>query len=149
MRNGFANIIPRARLYGRRRTCSSVGFTLLELIIVVSVILILLSIAVPIYRTSIVRSKEAVLRNDLFTMRSLIDQYTVDKQAAPQSLQDLVAEGYLREIPVDPFTGTNQSWEEIYESDVLMDPDQIMAGITDVRSGSSLRSLSGDLYSSW
>ncbi len=149
MRNGFANIIPRARLYGRRRTCSSVGFTLLELIIVVSVILILLSIAVPIYRTSIVRSKEAVLRNDLFTMRSLIDQYTVDKQAAPQSLQDLVAEGYLREIPVDPFTGTNQSWEEIYESDVLMDPDQTMAGITDVRSGSSLRSLSGDLYSSW
>ena len=125
------------------------GFTLLELIIVVSVILILLSIAVPIYRTSIVRSKEAVLRNDLFTMRSLIDQYTVDKQAAPQSLQDLVAEGYLREIPVDPFTGTNQSWEEIYESDVLMDPDQTMAGITDVRSGSSLRSLSGDLYSSW
>jgi len=149
MRNGFANIIPRVCLYGRRRTCSSVGFTLLELIIVVSVILILLSIAAPIYRTSIVRSKEAVLRNDLFTMRSLIDQYTVDKQTAPQSLQDLVAEGYLREIPVDPFTGTNQSWEEIYESDVLMDPDQTMAGITDIRSGSSLRSLSGDLYSSW
>ena len=149
MRNGFANIIPKARLSGRRRTGSSVGFTLLELIIVVSVILILLSIAAPMYRTSIIRSKEAVLRDDLFTMRSLIDQYTVDKQAAPQSLQDLVTEGYLRAIPVDPFTGTNQSWEEVYESDVLMDPDQTMAGITDVRSGSSLRSLSGDLYTSW
>ena len=149
MRNGFTNIIPRVRLSGGRRTGCSVGFTLLELIIVVSVILILLSIAAPIYRTSIIRSKEAVLRDDLFTMRSLIDQYTVDKQAAPQSLQDLVAEGYLRAIPVDPFTGTNQSWEEVYESDVLMDPDQTMAGITDVRSGSPLRSLSGDLYNSW
>jgi general secretion pathway protein G len=125
------------------------GFTLIELIIVVSVILILISIAAPIYRTSIIRSKEAVLRDDLFTMRSLIDQYTVDKQSAPQSLADLVAEGYLRAIPVDPFTGTSESWEEVYESDVLMNPDQTMPGITDVRSGSSLRSLAGDLYSSW
>jgi general secretion pathway protein G len=133
----------------KRGTCTSAGFTLIELIIVVSVILILISIAAPIYRTSIIRSKEAVLRDDLFTMRSLIDQYTVDKQAAPQSLQDLVSEGYLRDIPVDPFTGSNQTWEEIYESDVLMDPNQTMPGITDVRSGSDLRSLAGDLYSSW
>ena len=125
------------------------GFTLIELIIVISVIMILVSIAAPIYRTSIIRSKEAVLRDDLFTMRSLIDQYTVDKQSAPQSLADLVSEGYLRELPVDPFTGSSGSWEEIYESDVFMDPDQTTPGITDVRSGSSLRSLAGDLYSSW
>ena len=137
---------PTASLRLRR---ASAGFTLIELIIVVSVILILISIAAPIYRTSIIRSKEAVLRDDLFTMRSLIDQYTVDKQSAPQSLADLVAEGYLRTIPVDPFTGSSETWEEVFESDVLMSPDQTMPGITDVRSGSPQRSLSGDLYSSW
>ena len=125
------------------------GFTLLELIIVVSVLLILISVAAPMYRTSIIRSREAVLRDDLFTMRALIDQYTVDKQAAPQALADLVAEGYLREIPVDPFTGASDTWQEIYESDVLMNPDQMEHGLTDVHSGSPLRSLTGDLYSSW
>ena len=128
---------------------ASAGFTLIELIIVVSIMLILISIAAPIYRTSIIRSKEAVLRDDLFTMRSLIDQYTVDKQSAPQSLADLVAEGYLRTIPVDPFTGSSETWEEVFESDVFMSPDQTMPGITDVRSGSPQRSLAGDLYSSW
>jgi general secretion pathway protein G len=138
-----------ARCRPKRAVRTGAGFTLLELIIVVSVMLILISIAAPIYRTSIIRSKEAVLRDDLFTLRSLIDQYTVDKQSAPQSLTDLVSEGYLREIPVDPFTGSSETWEEIYESDVLMDPDQTTPGITDVRSGSPLRSLSGDLYSSW
>ena len=125
------------------------GFTLIELIIVISILLILISVAAPIYRTSIIRSKEAVLRDDLFTMRALIDQYTVDKQAAPQSLADLASEGYLREIPVDPFTNSRETWQEIYESDVLMNPDQTTPGITDVRSGSPLRSLSGDLYSEW
>jgi len=112
-------------------------------------VLILIAIAAPIYRTSIIRSKEAVLRDDLFTMRSLIDQYTVDKQAAPQSLADLVTEGYLREIPVDPFTNSSQTWQEIFESDVIMNPDQTTPGLTDVRSGSSLRSLNGNLYSEW
>ena len=132
-----------------RGTWPSAGFTLIELIIVISIMLILISIAAPIYRTSIIRSREAVLRDNLFTMRALIDQYTVDKQEAPQSLQDLVAEGYLRDVPVDPFTGANNTWEEVYESDVVTNPDQTVSGITDVRSGSSLRSLNGDLYSSW
>src|SRR3970040_956482 len=88
---------------GRERTHhrSLLGFTLLELMIVITIMLILISIAAPIYRTSLVRSKEAVLRDDLFTLRSLIDQYTLDKQEAPQSLADLVCEGYLREMPVD------------------------------------------------
>ena len=133
----------------RRRVPVSGGFTLIELMIVMSVILVLLSIAAPMYRTSIIRSKEAVLRDDLFTLRSLIDQYTVDKRAAPQSLQDLVSEGYLRDLPADPFTGSNQTWEEVFESDVLMNPDQTMPGITDVRSGSSLTSLDGQPYNSW
>jgi len=133
----------------QRSIRASGGFTLIELMIVMSVIVVLLSIAAPMYRTSIIRSKEAVLRDDLFTMRSLIDQYTVDKQAAPQSLQDLVSEGYLRTVPVDPFTGSNQTWEEIFENDVLMNPDQTAPGITDVRSGSSLTSLDGEPYNTW
>jgi general secretion pathway protein G len=125
------------------------GFTLIELIIVISIVLILLSIAAPMYRTSVIRSREAVLRDNLFTMRALIDQYTVDKQEAPQSLQDLVTAGYLREVPTDPFTGSNSTWEEVFETDVVMNPDQTTSGITDVRSGSNLRSLTGDLYNTW
>ena len=125
------------------------GFTLLELMIVISIILILISIAAPIYRTSIIRSKEAVLRDDLFTLRSLIDQYTVDKQEAPQGLEDLATAGYLRQVPVDPFTGSSETWEVVFEEDVLMNPDQTAPGIVDVHSGSTARSLTGELYSSW
>lgn len=131
------------------RHSSLLGFTILELMIVITIILILVSIAAPIFRTSIVRSKEAVLRDDLFTLRSLIDQYTLDKQEAPQSLQDLVSEGYLREIPVDPFTGSSETWEEVYEEATVMTPAQTMSGIADVRSGSSLTSLAGDPYNTW
>lgn len=125
------------------------GFTLIELVVVISIILILISIAAPIYRNSIISSKEAVLRDNLFTMRSLIDQYTLDKQEAPQELEDLVSEGYLRQLPEDPFTGSNSTWEAVYEDTVLMSPDQLSPGIVDVHSGSSLNSLSGEPYSSW
>lgn len=117
--------------------------------IVIVIILILVSVAAPIYRNSIVRSKEAVLRDDLFTMRSLIDEYTLDRQEAPQSLQDLVDHGYLRLIPSDPFTGASDSWVEVHEDDTLMTPDQKGPGIVDVHSGSNLKSLAGDLYSTW
>ena len=139
-------LAERARTKGWRRMA---GFTLIELIIVISIMLILISIAAPLYRTSIIRSKEAVLRDDLFTLRSLIDQHTVDKQEAPQSLEDLVSAGYLRQIPVDPFTGSRKTWEVVFEEDVLSNPDQTAPGITDVRSGSGLRSLTGDLYNTW
>ncbi|MBI4442985.1 MAG: prepilin-type N-terminal cleavage/methylation domain-containing protein [Acidobacteria bacterium] len=134
--------------HGRNRSRWA-GFTLIELMIVITIILTLLSIAAPMYRTSIVRSKEAVLRDDLFTLRSLIDQYTLDKQEAPQSLEDLVANGYIREIPVDPFTASNQTWVAVYEDAMLMIPGQTMSGIVDVHSGSNLTSLTGELYSSW
>ncbi len=133
----------------RRFDPSLFGFTLIELMIVISIILILISLAAPMYRTSIIRSKEAVLRDDLFTLRSLIDQYTVDKQEAPQSLQALVSAGYLRLLPVDPFTGSTQTWEVVFEDNVVMSPDQTVPGLVDVRSGSSLTSLSGEPYSSW
>ena len=103
----------------RARRAGQKGFTLIELMIVVSIILILISMAVPIYNQSIVRAREAVLRNNLFTMRSLINQYTMDKEKAPQSLEDLVSAGYLKQIPVDPFTGSRDTWV-VDQEDVLM-----------------------------
>ena len=84
------------------------GFTLIEILIVVSIIGILVSIAVPIYQKSILRTRESVLRNNLFTMRTVLDEYTYDKQKAPQTLEDLVTEGYLRQVPYDPMTNTRE-----------------------------------------
>ena len=125
------------------------GFTLIELMIVMVIITILISLAVPQFRTSLIGSKEAVLRDDLFTLRSLIDQYTLDKQEAPQSLSDLVDAGYLRELPVDPFTNSNETWAEEFEDTTVMMATQTTPGIVDVHSGSNLTSLSGEAYSSW
>ena len=124
------------------------GFTLIELMIVISIILILVSISIPIYTNSVVHAKEAVLRDDLFTMRSVIDQYTLDKQKAPQSLQDLVAAGYLKSIPKDPLTGSTDTWQ-VTTDDTLMDPSQSQPGITDVHSGASGVGTDGTAYSSW
>jgi general secretion pathway protein G len=117
--------------------------------IVMTIILILISIAAPMYRTSIIRSKEAVLRDDLFTLRSLIDQYTLDKQEAPQALHDLVDAGYLRQLPVDPFTSSSDTWVEEYEDTTVMLPTQTAPGIVNVHSGSNLTSLAGEPYSQW
>ena len=124
------------------------GFTLIELMIVISIILILVSISIPIYTNSVVHAREAVLRDDLFTMRSCIDQYTLDKQKAPQSLQDLVSAGYLHSIPKDPFTASTDTWQ-VTSDDTLMDPSQTQPGITDVHSGASGVGTDGSAYSSW
>src|SRR6202142_1417144 len=86
------------------------GFTLIELMIVISLILILVSISIPAYNQSILRAKESVLKQDMFQLRSLISQYTLDKQKAPQSLDDLVQAGYIKQIPNDPMTGSNSTW---------------------------------------
>ena len=124
------------------------GFTLIELMIVMAVVAILVSIAVPVYTRSIMRAKESVLRNNLFTMRTVIDEYTYDKQKAPQSLQDLVSEGYLRKLPIDPMTGNSDNWKVIIE-DMLNAVNQTEPGIFDVRSGSDKTSLEGTPYSDW
>ena len=123
------------------------GFTLIELMIVMSIIVILLGIAIPNYRNSIVHARESVLKNDLFTMRSVIDQYTLDKQKAPQSLDDLVSAGYLKTIPKDPMTNTTE-WT-VQQEDSLMAVDQQEPGIVDVHSTSSATSSEGTPYSSW
>ena len=124
------------------------GFTIIELMVVISIILILISIAVPMYNQSILRAKEAVLRQDLFAMRQAIDQYTMDKAKAPQSLQDLVQEGYLREIPKDPFTDSRDTWQVVQE-DVMQSIDQNQPGITDVHSGANGSGSDGRPYSEW
>lgn len=124
------------------------GMTLIELMIVVSIIITVISVAVPLYQKAIIRSKESVLKQNLFTMRSLIDEYTFDKEKAPQSLQDLVTEGYLRQLPVDPFTRKNDSWRVVME-DTLQSVDQKEPGIFDVHSGAEGTSLDGSKYSEW
>jgi general secretion pathway protein G len=124
------------------------GFTMIELLIVMAVITILVSMAVPFYQKSIIRSKESVLKNNLFTMRTVIDEYTMDKGKAPQSLQDLVSEGYLRNVPVDPMTASDQSWKIVME-DATSSVSQNEPGIFDVRSGSDKTSLEGTPYADW
>jgi general secretion pathway protein G len=123
------------------------GFTLIELMIVISIMLILMAIALPMYQQSVVRAREAVLRQDLFTLRQVIDQYTLDKQKAPQSLDDILQAGYLKRIPADPMTGQS-NWEVVQE-DVLQAPEQQEPGISDVHSASSATASDGTAYSSW
>lgn len=129
---------------GNRRN----GFTLIELLIVMSIVTILISLAIPVYQRSIIRSKEAVLHNNLFTIRQVIDEYTYDKQKAPQTLQDLVQEGYLRDVPSDPMTGSNTTWRIVME-DALQSVDQTEPGIFDVHSGSDKTGLDGTPYADW
>jgi general secretion pathway protein G len=123
------------------------GFTLIEMMIVISLILILISIAVPAYNRAILRAKEATLRQDLFTLRDTIQQYTLDKQKAPQTLDDVKQAGYIRDIPLDPFTG-EANWTLDME-DALLAVDQQEPGIWDVHSSSNLTAMDGTAYSSW
>jgi general secretion pathway protein G len=117
------------------------------MMIVIIIMAILLSIALPIYNQSLVRARESVLRNDLFELRKLIYQYTLDKQKAPQGLDDLVSAGYIKVIPKDPMTG-EANWE-VKQEDVLLTVDQQDPGIDDVHSASDAISSQGDAYSSW
>jgi general secretion pathway protein G len=116
--------------------------------IVMTVISILVTIAIPIYQRSILRAKESVLKNNLFTLRTMIDEYTYDKGKAPQSLQDLVSDGYLRKVPDDPITGSDNTWRIIME-DATNSVSQTEPGIFDVRSGSDKTSLEGTPYAEW
>jgi general secretion pathway protein G len=136
-----------ARLFARGTLGRVRGFTLLELMIVISIIMILMAVAVPVYNQSVVQARESVLRSNLSTLRSVISQYTLDKQKAPQSLDDLVQGGYLRQIPVDPMT-RQTNWE-VKEEDVMMSVDQQEPGIWDVHSAGSGIASDGTAYSTW
>ena len=124
------------------------GFTLLELMIVMTIIGLLAAIAIPSYVNNIRRAKEAVLREDLHTMRLAIDSYTVDKQKAPQTLDDLVQGGYLKVMPKDPITDRTDTWIPVQE-DSLMSLDQTQPGIDDVHSGAQQSASDGSSYATW
>ena len=124
------------------------GFTLIELIIVMAIIALLASIAIPSYVKSIKKANEAVLREDLHTMRTAIDSYTVDKEKAPQGLDDLVQAGYLKAIPVDPMTSRSDTWMTS-QSDTLTDINETSGGMDDVHSGSEGVATDGTTYNTW
>ncbi len=119
------------------------GFTLIELMIVMSILGILLTLSQPMYRESTIKAKEAVLMENLFTMRNVIDQYYVDKERYPDSLDDLASDNYIRTIPIDPFTKSIDSWQ------LIPPPDGYSGNVYDVHSGSDLLSLGGTPYNEW
>jgi general secretion pathway protein G len=147
------NELRRSRNYSaaqRSRTAirQSGGFTLIELMIVIAIIFVLLGLAAGRYDMTIQRSREAVLKHDLLVLREAIDNFTLDKQAAPQSLDDLQQAGYLREVPVDPMTQA-KDWDPAFDN-IVLSPDQVTTGMVDVHSHSSLTSrFDGTAYNTW
>jgi general secretion pathway protein G len=123
------------------------GFTFIEMMVVITIIVILVTIAVPIYQNSLKRARESVLRNNLLTLRTVIDNYTYDKEKAPQTLEDLVSDGYLKRLPLDPVANTDQ-WKLVME-DATQAVNQSEPGIFDIHSTSDKTSLDGTPYSSW
>ncbi len=123
------------------------GFTLIEMMIVISIILILVVIAAGMYQGAIRRARESVLKTDLQTMRTAIDNYTMDKLQAPQALQDLVDAHYLRDLPIDPFT-QQRDWVAHF-GDTVITPEQTGVGVDDVHSNSDQTGSDGTPYNTW
>jgi len=139
-------MIERGQIRVERR--GEGGFTLIELIIVMAIIGILSVIAIPSFVQSVKKAKEAALKEDLHTMRNAIDSYTVDKEKAPQGLDDLVQAGYLKSLPVDPMTNRSDSWMTS-ESDTMTDINETQGGLDDVHSGSEAVATDGTTYNTW
>ena len=141
---GRSTVIGKSQRTGNRLLAA--GFTLLELMIVISVIIILAAITLPQYQKTIMATREAVLRDDLRKMRSLIDQFAADKGRLPQSLEELVSAGYMREVPTDPFTGQKQ-WDPVMGDD----PNSLEGGtgLTDVHSLAEDTASDGTSYREW
>lgn len=141
---GTRGIVKRVhRLFQKIRRGGEKGFTLIELMVVVAIVGILVTLAEPSYRIATIKAKEAALKKDLYVMRDVIDQYHADQGSYPAALPDLVEKGYLRAIPVDPFTGTTETWVEIFVS------EGEESGIYDVHSGSDIIGTNGTSYNEW
>ncbi len=136
------------RPIGRWFRAAAQGFTIIELLVVMSIIVILSTVTMVQYKNSVTRSKEAVLKQDLFDMRDAIDQYYADKNEYPATLSELSSAGYIREVPVDPFTNSAATWQEIPAEP---DPNNPLAtmGVYNVKSGAEQTGLDGTTYSSW
>src|SRR5436309_7986319 len=148
MKNLLQTRNERQSLKGCSRTGPAAGFTLIELMIVISIIMILVGIAAVQYQKSVQRAREATLKQDLQAMRQSIDNYTLDKQAAPQSLDDLAQAGYLRMVPKDPITGATD-WDLQFDS-VVLSPEQSGTGLVDIHSHSGATSpFEGTPYNQW
>jgi general secretion pathway protein G len=131
-----------------QRVKRAAGFTMIELLIVMSIIVVLASMGMVQYRNSVVRAREAVLKEDLFRMRDAIDQYYADRNKYPSSLDDLVSEHYLREIPTDPMTQSKETWQAV-NAEANVNETSAQPGIYDVKSGSDQAALDGTNYSDW
>jgi general secretion pathway protein G len=132
---------------GKWRSASVRGFTLLELMIVISVMMILMAIAIPSYQHHVIQTHEAVLKQNLDTLNKVIEQYRMDKRESPQSLEDLVSAGYLHQLPVDPMTGKADWVTDQEDSQNALDPQQ--PGISRAHSASTGTALNGESYSTW
>ena len=139
--------VTRMSPCGQATTRNRRGFTFVEMMVVITIIVILISMAIPIYNRAIIRSKESVLHNNLFTIRTVLDNYCYDKAKCPQALQDLVSEGYLRAVPTDPMTNATD-WKVVME-DATQSVNQQEPGIWEVHSNSEKTGLDGRPYADW
>ncbi len=143
-----SSLRPRTATLNSKVSRVASGFTLLELMVVMSLIVILASVGLTVYANSVTRAREAVLKEDLFRMRDAIDQYYADKNRYPASLEELVSDKYLRAIPVDPFTNSSDTWQT-----VLSEPEPGNAaaapGIYNVKSGAEQTAIDGTSYAEW
>ena len=144
----MVNIVPNSQKQPRSKGSHESGFTIIELMIVMAIIGLLAAIAIPRYLQSVRRAKEAVLKEDLHTMRTAIDSYTVDKEKGPSSLDDLVQSGYLKSIPIDPLTSRSDTWMTDQSGNPIA-ITETQEGIDDVHSGSQGLSSDGSMYSQW
>ena len=137
-----------AKVRSTRGTGPAAGFTMIELLIVISIIVVLASMGMTQYRNSVIRAREAVLKEDLFRMRDAIDQYYADRNKYPSSLDDLVSDGYMREVPIDPMTQSKDTWQPV-NAEANVNDATAEPGIYDVKSGSDQSSLDGTRYADW
>jgi general secretion pathway protein G len=143
-----SRISAERRAQPARRTRGAAGFTIIELMVVMTIIVVLASMGLVQYRRSIIFSKEAVLREDLFRLRDAVDQYYADKNEYPSTLDSLVSEGYLRTIPKDPFTNSTSSWQTTQAEPDVRNPTASV-GIYDIKSGSDQTAGDGTRYADW